>query len=142
MVISTIFAVNAAMHFFLYRRTVLLTLPIHEHLFVLRSKAILLRHWLGRIKEGSLTYPTRPTSVAGTTNMNNFSFYARKGILIPYWPGPISKGSLTYPPGQSAQRLTTWHAPCAYTVYTPRKVQLGRGGMLDHGTVCNMYVCT
>ena len=86
------------MPFFNYRRIILLTQPIYKHLFIFRSKAILLRRWLGRIKEGSLTYPTRPMSVAGTTNMNKYSFYARKGILIPYWPGPISEGSLTYPP--------------------------------------------
>ena len=98
MFISTLFAVNSAMRFVHYRRIILLTLPIHEHLFIFRGKSILLRHWLRRIKEGYLTYPTRPIRLAGPTNMNNYSFYARKGILIPYWLGPISEGSHTYPP--------------------------------------------
>ena len=85
------------------------------------GKENLLRHWLGRIKEGSLTYSTRPISVAGTTNMKNYSFYTRKGILIPYWPGPISEGPLTYPPRPiSAKADKVARAMRVYCVTSPQ----------------------
>ena len=84
---------------------------------------------LGRIKEGYLTYPTRPISVAGSTNMNSYLFYTRRGILIPYWLGPISEGPLTYPPGQVS--TTTDNVARAIRVYCVPFLQ-GSTGLGKH----------
>ena len=93
------------------------------------SKAILLRHSLGRIKDGSLTYPARPISVAGTTNTNKYSFHTRKLILIPYWLTSIRDKPLTYLPRPVREK--TDNVECSMCVYCVLFVQ-GTTGVWKH----------